>query len=74
MEFSRLSSKGQITVPRRVREAMGAKPGDTIAYELRGRVVTLRRIDPVDLAFHAALEGTLDEWTSPEDEEAFRDL
>lgn len=74
MEFSRLSSKGQITVPRRIRDAIGAKPGDTLAYEVRGPIVTLRRIDPVDLAFHAALEGTLDEWASSEDDEAFGDL
>lgn len=27
-----------------------------------------------DAAFHASLAMTLDEWLSPEDEEAFRDL
>jgi len=37
-------------------------------------VVTLRRIEPIDLAYHAALTGTLSEWESPEDDEAFADL
>jgi len=30
--------------------------------------------EPFDTAFHDALSATLDEWTTPEDEEAFRDL
>jgi metal-responsive CopG/Arc/MetJ family transcriptional regulator len=29
---------------------------------------------PLDAAFHASLLATLEEWSSPEDEEAFRDL
>ncbi len=71
---SRISAKGQVTVPKRVREALSAKPGDVLAYEVKGNVVTLRRLDPFDAAFHAALSQTLDEWASPEDDEAFRDL
>jgi antitoxin PrlF len=74
MLFSKISSKGQITIPKKIREALGARPGDTIAYQLTGQNVTLRRIEPPDLAFHKALSETLDEWTTPEDEEAFRDL
>ncbi len=31
----------------------------------------LKRTEPFDAAFHAALSATLDEWSSPEDEEAF---
>jgi len=74
MLLSKLSSKGQVTIPRRVGERLGVKPGDTIAYQVRGRAVTLRRIEPFDAAFHAALSRSLDEWTTAEDEEAFRDL
>jgi hypothetical protein len=37
-------------------------------------VVKLKRLEPFDAAFHAALSGTLDEWATEEDEEAFRDL
>jgi len=42
--------------------------------EIRGEKATLSRIEPFDASFHAALSTTLDEWNSPEDEEAFRDL
>jgi len=74
MLTSRISSKGQITVPRKVRTAIGVQPGDLIAYEVQGQLVTLKRIEPFDAAFHAALSKTLDEWATPEDEEAFGDL
>ena len=74
MESSRLSSKGQVTLPKKVRAAIGARSGDTIVYEISDDGVRLRRAEPLDLAFHAALERTLDEWTTPADDEAFGDL
>lgn len=39
----------------------------------RGRVVEIRQVLSAD-SYLAALSDTLDEWNSPEDEEAFRDL
>jgi len=36
--------------------------------------VILKRVEPFDAAFHQALSASLDEWDSPEDDEAFRDL
>lgn len=74
MHTSKVSSKAQITLPRKVREALGAKAGDMIVYEVHGDEVKLKRLDPFDAAFHRSLSSTLDEWTTDEDEEAFRDL
>jgi len=74
MPTSRLSSKGQVTIPKTVRDRIRLKPGDTISYEMEGDVVRIRRLDPFDAAFHSALSMTLDEWTTQQDEEAFRDL
>jgi len=74
MYVSRLSSKGQVTIPKEIREAIGLKPGDMIAYEVQNGVVTLTRVESFDAAFHAALSDTLDEWATPDDDEAFRDL
>ncbi len=71
MQASKLSSKSQVTLPREVREALGARPGDTIVYEVEGNVVRIKRLDPFDAAFHKALSNTLSEWASDADEEAF---
>jgi antitoxin PrlF len=71
---SRLSSKGQVTIPAAVREKLHLEPGDTVIYEVEDERAVLRRAEPFDIAYHAALSDTLDEWASPEDEEAFGDL
>lgn len=74
IQFSRVSSKGQVTLPKKVRETIGVVPGDAVAYDVVNGVVTLRRLEPIDLAFHAAVESTLAEWSSKEDDEAYGDL
>ena len=71
---SKLSSKGQVTIPASIRTAMSLEPGDFIVYELNGKIVKLRKIEPFDTTYHAAIAETLGEWASPEDEEAFHDL
>lgn len=70
----RLSPKSQVTLPKLVREAIGAEPGDVIGYEIRGNVVTIRRLQPFDAGYHASVSENLEEWASVEDDAAFRDL
>ena len=74
MFVSKISTKGQVTIPKSVRESLRASPGDCIEYEVQDNGILLRRVEPFDRAFHTALSNTLTEWSSPEDEEAFRDL
>ncbi len=74
MLTSRLSAKGQVTIPKEIRDELELDPGDVVGYELRDGVVVLRRLEAFDRAFHRALSETLDEWETPEDDEAFRDL
>ena len=74
MYTSRLSAQGQVTIPKKVRDTLGLVPGDQVGYRLRGDKVVLFRIEPFDVAFHTAVGDTLEEWASPQDEEAFRDL
>ena len=71
---SKLSSKGQVTIPASIRTAMCLEPDDFIAYDLNGKTVKLKKIEPFDIAYHVAIAETLEEWTSPEDDEAFHDL
>jgi antitoxin PrlF len=73
--LSKVTSKGQTTIPKEVREALHATSGDLLAYEVQENgTVTIRKVQPFDVAWHAAVSGTLDEWSSAEDEEAYRDL
>jgi len=39
MVFAKLTSKGQVTVPKEVREKLHLKAGDTLAYELKGKTL-----------------------------------
>ena len=41
---AKITSKGQITVPREVRQALGVKPGDKIVFEQNGKDVSVRPV------------------------------
>jgi len=72
---TKITAKGQTTVPREVRAALQARPGDLIVWEVGpDGTATVRRLQPLDVEYLRALEGTLSEWASPADEEAYRDL
>jgi len=71
---SRLSSKGQVTIPREVRGALHLEAGDYVAYEVKDDKAILTRAEPFDAAYHMAVSETLEEWGSVDDDKAFRDL
>ncbi|HEY1852920.1 MAG TPA: AbrB/MazE/SpoVT family DNA-binding domain-containing protein [Candidatus Binataceae bacterium] len=73
---SRVTKKYQATIPAPVRQRLGLRPGDSILFEESkptGAII-LRRADPIDLEYLEALEGTLSEWNSENDDRAYRDL
>ncbi|MGP8062367.1 MAG: AbrB/MazE/SpoVT family DNA-binding domain-containing protein [Acidimicrobiales bacterium] len=48
---AKVTSKGQVTVPKAVREALGIKEGDEIVFRVEGnRAVVARTPDFLDLA------------------------
>jgi antitoxin PrlF len=71
---SKLTTKFQTTVPTSVRKVLQLKAGDLVGFEIEGNEVRLRRATPLDMVFTQALEGTLSEWSSVEDDNAFRSL
>ncbi len=74
LQTSRLTTKYQATVPTSVRKLLQLKAGDLVCFEIEGNEVRLRRATPLDVAFTQALEGTLAEWSSEQDDQAFKDL
>ncbi|RWX51461.1 looped-hinge helix DNA binding domain-containing protein, AbrB family [Candidatus Electrothrix marina] len=72
---TKLTGKSQTTIPKEIRKILGIHPGDSVAFELNEESrVFIRKATPVDFEFAKALEGTLSEWSSKNDEEAYRDL
>jgi len=41
---AKITSKGQITVPREVRHVLGVKPGDKLVFEQQGKDVSVRPV------------------------------
>jgi bifunctional DNA-binding transcriptional regulator/antitoxin component of YhaV-PrlF toxin-antitoxin module len=74
VSVSRLTTKFQATIPLPVRTALGIGKGDAISFEIDNGVVRLVRATPRDIAFAHAVEGTLSEWNSAADDEAYRGL
>lgn len=75
LAVAKITAKGQTTIPQDVRAALQVGPGDLIAWEVgTDGTAIVRRVQPLDLDYLRAIEGTLSEWSSRADEEAYRDL
>ena len=75
MEFSKLTTKYQTTIPKSIRHKLNLQPGDYIQFqELDGRVM-VDKVRNIDADYLQAVGTTLEsEWLSTADEEAYADL
>lgn len=72
---TRVTSKYQATVPKEIRDHLHIQKGDQIVYELLpDDTVTVRKVYPIDLEYLKAIESTLNEWNSEEDEHGYKNL
>lgn len=71
---SKLTKKYQATIPEPVRRILHLKSGDEITFDIEDNNVHLRKARVVDPAFAQCIEGTLTEWTTKADEDAYSDL
>lgn len=74
MTMTTLTTKGQATIPVEVRRQLDLHAGDKINFVIAQDKVYIVKVQPFDLAYHQALESTLSEWDSSEDDEAYHDL
>lgn len=73
--ISRITSKGQITIPKAVRSALGLGDGDLVSFALEDEQAVLRKIvQQPEVAIGGSVGTDLAEWASPADEDAYRDL
>jgi antitoxin PrlF len=75
MLATKLTTKGQTTIPSRIRKALRIEPGDTVVFTLEddGKV-SLRRAEKFDAGFLKLASDSFAEWNTPEADDAFRDL
>jgi antitoxin PrlF len=75
MSSSKLTSKFQTTIPQDIRATLKLKAGDQVIFEItKDKQVIIKKAMPMDIAYLRALESTLSEWNSENDEEDYRDL
>jgi AbrB family looped-hinge helix DNA binding protein len=74
MEVARITPKGQITIPKKARQAAKLGPGDLMTFVVENEQVILRKLPTGDDAYLGGLQESLGEWASAEDEDAWRDL
>lgn len=74
---ARITEKGQIVIPKEIREIEGFKTGTKVAILAYADHVELRPLEDVQERLFPALaseKSLAKEWLSPEDEEAWKDL
>lgn len=72
---SKLTTKSQATIPGKIRKILGLSPGDFVAFEINeDKKIMIRKATAIDFEFAKAIEGTLSEWSSKNDEEAYGGL
>ncbi|MCY4488361.1 MAG: AbrB/MazE/SpoVT family DNA-binding domain-containing protein [Deltaproteobacteria bacterium] len=74
MELAKITSRGQTTIPKKIRQAANLREGDLITFEVADDHVVVRKVIPAEDDYLKGLSEVLSEWVSPEDEEAWRDL
>ena len=74
MNVARLTTKGQLTLPKKVRDAAKVGEGDLMAIDVEDGVITMRKLTRPSDPYLAGVQDTLGEWSGPEDDEAWRDL
>lgn len=73
-QVAKITSKGQMTIPKAARDAVRLAEGDLVVVEVEGDRLILRKLVAGRDPYLLGLEASLDEWSSPEDEAAWRDL
>lgn len=74
MKASKLTTKYQATVPKEVREFLGLSSGDGLQWEIEDGYVVVKKVSKIDLEWQRSIEMTMNEWNSPEDDEAYGSL
>jgi antitoxin PrlF len=67
--IARLTVKGQLTVPKSVREALNISKGDAVIFEEKGGEIVVRKATAIDAAWAKGIQTTLTEWEDTIDDD-----
>jgi AbrB family looped-hinge helix DNA binding protein len=72
MAKTRITTKGQVTIPKEVRERLGLRPGDELEFIEEDGVYRLRkRVDP---EVFKKYRGYLKEWAGQDSDDLVREM
>ncbi|MBI4236585.1 MAG: AbrB/MazE/SpoVT family DNA-binding domain-containing protein [Chloroflexi bacterium] len=72
MAKTRMTTKGQVTIPKGVRERLGLRPGDELEFMEDNGVFSLRkRVDP---DVFKKYRGSLQEWAGQDSDDLVREM
>ena len=73
--IAKVTTKGQVTLPKEVRDTMHVSAGSLLEWEIMndGSAV-MRVVQPLDASYLKVLETTLSEWSGAQNEKAYRNL
>ena len=73
---AKLSEKGQITVPKTIRDVLDLNPGDRVQFVFSDGNILVKRSSPTDEADFMAQQDVMlaETWNTPEDDDAFNHL
>ena len=74
MESTKITARGQISIPKTIREAADLREGDESAFEIEGDRLVVHKVVPGRDEYLHSFGEVMGEWLSPEDEAAWRDL
>jgi len=73
-DYSSVTEKYQATIPQAIRDFLDIKKGDKVMFEVLFDTVQIRKMLPTDFEYLKSISGTLSEWNSEADDEAYNDL
>jgi AbrB family looped-hinge helix DNA binding protein len=67
--IARMTSKGQLTVPKPIRDKLNVSAGDSLVFEDRQGEIIIRKQSAVDELWDRGLAATLGEWADELDDD-----
>ena len=74
IDIATVTAKGQVTVAKAIREALGMIQGDRLFWEVDNGAARVKVVSPLDLDYLQGLDANLQDWASAADDEAVSEL